>query len=163
MRYTIKDFKKEFNTDAQCVRFVFTNRYGKDYECPQCHEKGKFYLIENRKRFDCVCGFATSPLAGTIFHKSSTPLTLWFHAIFLFANSRNGVAAKELQRQLGVTYKCAWRIKKTLQLYIKPDIIERCYRLRSVRSVAKLLIPIVIANTVPTPVSLSVNGEAVNA
>jgi len=116
MKYTIKDLKREFNTDAQCVKFVFENRYGKDFACPSCKATGKFYFIESRKRFDCVCGFTVSPLAGTIFHKSSTPLTMWFHAIFLFASSRNGVSAKELERQLGVTYKCAWRLAKQIRI-----------------------------------------------
>ena len=116
MKYTIKDLKKEFNTDAQCVKFVFENRYGLDLACPQCKATGKFYFIESRKRFDCVCGFTISPLAGTIFHKSSTPLTMWFHAIFLFASSRNGVSAKELERQLGVTYKTAWRLAKQIRI-----------------------------------------------
>jgi len=116
MKYTIKDLKKEFNTDAQCVKFVFENRYGKDFACPKCKATGKFYFIESRKRFDCVCGFTVSPLSDTIFHKSSTPLTLWFHAIFLFASSRNGVSAKELERQLGVTYKTAWRLAKQIRI-----------------------------------------------
>ena len=116
MKYAIKDLKKEFNTDAQCVKFVFENRYGLDFACPQCKATGKFYFIESRKRFDCVCGFTISPLSGTIFHKSSTPLTMWFHAIFLFASSRNGVSAKELERQLGVTYKTAWRLAKQIRI-----------------------------------------------
>lgn len=115
MKYTIKHLRAEFGTDSKCLQFVFDNRYGKDFTCPQCKQVGKFYQIEGRKRFDCVCGFTTSPLAGTIFHKSSTPLTLWFHAIFLFASSRNGVSAKELERQLGVTYKCAWRMAKQIR------------------------------------------------
>ena len=116
MKYTIKHLRAEFGTENKCLQFVFDNRYGKKFSCPNCEQKGKFYLIEGRKRFDCVCGYTVSPLADTIFHKSSTPLTLWFHAIFLFANSRNGVAAKELERQLGVTYKCAWRIAKQVRL-----------------------------------------------
>ena len=37
-------------------------------------------------------------------------MQLWFYAIFMFTTTRNGVAAKELQRQLGVTYKTAWRM-----------------------------------------------------
>jgi len=115
MKYTIKHLRAEFGTDSKCLQFVFDNRYGKKFKCPQCKQKGKFYLIEGRKRFDCVCGYTVSPLADTIFHKSSTPLTLWFHAIFLFASSRNGVAAKELERQLGVTYKCAWRLAKQIR------------------------------------------------
>jgi hypothetical protein len=55
------------------------------------------------------------PLKETIFEKSSTDLTLWFHAIFLFSISKNGVSAKELQRQLGVTYQCAWRMAKQIR------------------------------------------------
>lgn len=116
MKYTIKHLRAEFGTDNKCLQFVFDNRYGKKFECPQCQQRGKFYLIEGRKRFDCVCGYTVSPLAGTIFHKSSTPLTLWFHAIFLFASSRNGVASKELERHLGVTYKTAWRLAKQIRI-----------------------------------------------
>ncbi len=116
MKYTVKHLRAEFGTDAKCLQFVFDNRYGKDFVCPQCKATGKFYLIASRKRFDCVCGFTVSPLAGTIFHKSSTPLTLWFHSIFLFASSRNGVSAKELERQLGVTYKTAWRLAKQIRI-----------------------------------------------
>ena len=46
-------------------------------------------------------------------------LTLWFHAIFLI--SQNGVAAKELERQLGVTYKCAWRMARQIRLLMTDD------------------------------------------
>ena len=49
-------------------------------------------------------------MVGSIFEKSRTPLQLWFYAIFLFTTTRHGVSAKELQRQLGVTYKCAHRM-----------------------------------------------------
>ena len=50
------------------------------------------------------------PLAGTIFHKSSTSLHLWFFAIHLMTSTRCGVSAKQLERELGVTYKTAWRM-----------------------------------------------------
>lgn len=59
------------------------------------------------------------PLVGTIFEKSSTPLTLWFHAIFPFSTSKNSVSAKELQRQLGVTYKCAWRMGHQIRVLME--------------------------------------------
>lgn len=113
--YSLKDLRREFSTDSKCLQAMFDYRYGKALACPQCQKTGKFYLIESRKRFDCSCGFSVSPLAGTIFHKSATPLVLWFHAIFLFASSKNGVAAKELERQLGVTYKTCHRMKKLIQ------------------------------------------------
>ena len=53
--------------------------------------------------------------AGTIFHKSRTPLTKWFLAMYLMTSTRSGVAAKELERGLGVTYKCAWRMAHELR------------------------------------------------
>lgn len=115
MKYTIKHLRAEFGTDKKCLEFMFQARYGKKPVCPQCQKKDRFYLVESRKRFDCSCGYTISPLSGTIFHKSSTPLTLWFHAMFLFASSKNGVAAKELERQLGVTYKTCHRMKKLIQ------------------------------------------------
>ena len=75
-----------------------------------------FYRIKKRKSYACSwCGYQIAPTAGTIFHKSPTPLTLWFHAIFLFGQSKNGVSAKELERHLGVTYKCAYRIGKQVR------------------------------------------------
>jgi len=153
MKYTIKHLRAEFGTDKKCLEFMFQARYGKKPVCPQCQKKDRFYLVESRKRFDCSCGYTISPLSGTIFHKSSTPLTLWFHAMFLFASSKNGVAAKELERQLGVTYKCAWRIKRLLQTYVKDDIIEQCYRKKSVKSVLKVLLPIVTASIARQSVS----------
>ena len=54
-------------------------------------------------------------MVGTIFEKSRTPLQLWFYAMFLFTSSRHGVSGKELQRQLGVTYKTAWRMAKLIR------------------------------------------------
>lgn len=114
--YTIKMFRTDYNTNEKCLRAIFNNRYGKNFECPKCQTKGKWYLIESRKRFDCSCGYGIYPLSGTIFHKSETPLKDWFYALYLFASSRNGVAAKEIERQLGVTYKTAWRMAKQIRL-----------------------------------------------
>ena len=114
--YTIKMFRTDYNTNEKCLKAIFLNRYGKDFECPKCQTKGNWYLIESRKRFDCSCGYGIYPLAGTIFHKSETPLKDWFYALYLFASSRNGVAAKEIERQLGVTYKTAWRMAKQIRL-----------------------------------------------
>lgn len=51
-------------------------------------------------------------MVGSIFEKSRTPLQLWFYAIFLFTTSKHGVSGKELERQLGVTYKTAWRMAR---------------------------------------------------
>jgi len=67
--------------------------------------------VRSRKVYECdFCGYQISPTAGTILHKSPTPLTHWFYAMFLMASTRTGISAKQLERELGVTYKTAWRM-----------------------------------------------------
>lgn len=119
MKYTIKDFKRDFPDDKTCLNHIFKKRYPSGLKC-KCG-KSAFHPIEGRRAYACACGAQVSPTEGTIFHKSPTPLTLWFHAIFLMSQSKNGVAAKELERHLGVTYKCAWRIAKQIRLLMSED------------------------------------------
>ena len=66
------------------------------------------YPIAGRRAYSCVCGFQVYPTAGSIFHKSTTSLKTWCCAMYLMGHSRNGVAALELQRLIGTTYKTAW-------------------------------------------------------
>lgn len=116
MKYTITDFNKEYPDEETCLDKVFQNRYGQLKTCPDCQKETNFYRVTKRKCFSCQnCGFQVHPLADTIFHKSSTPLKLWFFAIFLFSTAKNGVSAKELERHLGVTYKTAWRMAKQIR------------------------------------------------
>ena len=90
---------------------------GTEITCPACGvADAKFHLMHNRKAFACQeCGHHIYPCADTIFHKSSTPLTKWFMAMYLMTSTRSGVAAKELERALGVTYKTAWRMAHELR------------------------------------------------
>ena len=121
MRYTFQQFKKEYPDDAACLLSVLDNRYGNT--CPKCGVVGvKFHPITGRKAFVCSeCDKHIYPLADTIFRKSETSLWNWFHAIYLFSVSKNGVSAKELERILGVTYKTAWRMAKQIRLLMEQE------------------------------------------
>ena len=123
MNYTIKQFNNDFPSEAVCLDTIFQNRYGDLTTCPKCGVTDtKFYRVKQRKCYACMhCGHQLHPTAGTIFHKSDTPLKSWFFAIFLFSNSKNGVSAKELERHLGVTYKTAWRMAKQIRLLMAED------------------------------------------
>jgi transposase len=112
--YSLMEFMREFPDDAACLSWLWRNRFSEDGEhayCPKCERERKFHKVRERPAWDCdSCGYHLHPLAGTIFHKSSTSLQLWFFAIHLMTSTRCGVSAKQLERELGVTYKTAWRM-----------------------------------------------------
>ena len=111
MKYTFKQFQADFPDDNACLDRIMLLRYGGHPICPKCDKETKYHRITGRRQYACqFCGHHVAPCAGTVFEKSRTHLTLWFHAMYLMTATRNGVAAKELERQLGVTYKCAWRV-----------------------------------------------------
>lgn len=118
-KQNIREFLKHFGEDDQCLEHLFQTRFGQGHECSKCKKASRWSRVTNEKSYACqFCGHHMYPMAGTIFENSSTPLGLWFYGIFLFAKSRNGVSAKELQRQLGVTYKTAWRMGHKIREYM---------------------------------------------
>lgn len=107
----IRHFFKLFPDDDSCLDHVFKVRFGKETECPKCGKVSTFHRLKKRPAYSCQhCGHHIHPCAGTPFENTRTPLQLWLYAIYLFTTSRHGVPAKELQRQLSVTYKTAWRM-----------------------------------------------------
>ena len=121
MRYTLKDMQSQFPNDDVCLDILFEARFGKLKACPKCGVVSpKYYRIKSRMAYECKeCRYQIYPLAGTIFQKSTTPLTFWFHAIYLFSVSKNGVSAKELERQVGVSYKTAHRMAKYIRFLMR--------------------------------------------
>ncbi len=116
-KYSIRDLKADFPTDEACLSLIFDTLHTKECSCG-----GTYKQIKGRKQFQCSkCRFQIAPASTTIFHKSDTPLSLWFHAIFIFSNAKSGISAKELERQLGVTYKTAWRILSLIRKALAQD------------------------------------------
>ena len=114
-KYSIRNLKKDFPTDESCLDLIFSTLHSKECSCG-----GMYKQIKGRKQYQCSkCRFQIAPASTTIFHKSDTPLTLWFYAIFIFSNAKSGISAKEMERQLGVTYKCAWRILNLIRQALK--------------------------------------------
>ena len=112
----VRQFFQQFPNDEACLEHLFNVRFGQGHTCPKCEREAKWYRLTNEQAFSCQwCGHHIHPQVGSIFEKSRTPLQLWFYAIFLFTTTRHGVSAKELQRQLGVTYKTAYRMGKLIR------------------------------------------------
>ncbi len=116
-QYTLLEFTRDFPDDETCLQWLWRTRYSPDGDhafCERCetHRVFKRYTAkQQRQDWTCTaCGLHVHPTAGTIFHKSSTGLHLWFYAMYLMTSTRCGISAKQLERELGVTYKTAWRM-----------------------------------------------------
>lgn len=105
-----------FPDDETCLKHLFEVRFEQGFECPSCERPSNWYRIKAERAYSCQwCGHHLHPTVGTPFEKTRTPLQLWFYAIHLFTTTRHGVSGKELERQLGVTYKTAWRMAKLIR------------------------------------------------
>jgi len=117
MNFTIKEFHAQYPDDNACLDDLFQRRFGHLKNCPECERKTNFYRIAKRRAYSCQwCGHQVYPTQGTPFEKTTTPLKHWFYAMYLMTATRSGVSAKELERQLGVTYKTAWRMAHQIRL-----------------------------------------------
>jgi transposase-like protein len=119
---SLRAFLSSYGTEEQCRRELFKLRWPGGFQCPTCGY-GNGCEIRRRRVHQCHrCHHQTSLTAGTVFHSSKLPLTVWFLAAFLLTQNKNGVSAMELGRQLGVSYNAAWRIKhKLMQAMLERD------------------------------------------
>lgn len=116
---SLRDFQKQFPTEDSCLDHLFQVRYGKDFACPKCERPAKYSRVSGRRSYQCQwCANQVYPTAGTPFDRTRTSLRDWFYVMFQFCSTRNGVAAKEVQRQIGVTYKTAWRMCHEIRKYM---------------------------------------------
>jgi transposase len=115
----LRQFMDRFPTEDACLEHLMRTRFGDRHDCTRCGRNAHFYRVSTRKVYACeYCGNQVAPMAGTPFERTRTPLRDWFHVMFLFTSTRNGVAAKEVERQLGVTYKTAWRMCHEVRKYM---------------------------------------------
>lgn len=123
LRYTFQQFEQDFPTDDACLDQIKEQRFpGGVAPCQKCEKPRKHYRVKGRTAYACEkCGNHIYPLAGTIFEKSSTKLRIWFHAMYLMGSTRCGISAKQIQRETGVTYKCAWRMFTQIRKLMSDD------------------------------------------
>jgi transposase len=125
LRLTVETFLQRFPDDEACLEYLKEKRYpGGVAHCAKCQKDRKHHRVTGRPAYACdYCGSMISPMAGTIFEKSSTSLRLWFYAMYLMGSTRCGISAKQIQRETGVTYKTAWRMFKQIRsLLSEPDM-----------------------------------------
>ncbi|MCP4481280.1 MAG: IS1595 family transposase [bacterium] len=112
------EFNKQFSTEEKVINYFIKIRYNNKVKCNHCGSDKVYKYSSNKKNkfFRCgACNRDFSIFKDTIFEKTSTNLVKWMYAIHLFLNSKKGISGYQLQREIGVTYKTAWRMLKQIR------------------------------------------------
>jgi hypothetical protein len=119
---TYSRFLELFPDNEACLEHLKERFFADGTECPKCGKASKFHRIKGRSAYSCqYCGHHAYPTAGTIFHKSTVSLQLWYFAIYLISSTRCGISAKQLEREIGVTYKTAHRMFKQIRTLLSDE------------------------------------------
>jgi predicted RNA-binding Zn-ribbon protein involved in translation (DUF1610 family)/transposase-like protein len=120
---SLTEFQKEFRDEASCAAFLFERRWPDGFVCPVCGNGRAAALRSRAYTFECSnCGRQTSITAGTALHRTKLPLTVWFWAAHLMSTHSNGMSARQLEDQLGLTYRTAWLLTQKLRRsMVDPD------------------------------------------
>jgi transposase-like protein len=120
--FSYSEFLARFPDNASCLDYLRDKFFPEGTECPKCGKPSKFHHIKGRSAYSCQhCGHHVYPTAGTIFHKTTVSLQLWFYAIYLMASTRCGISAKQLEREIGVSNKTALRMFRQIRTLLTDD------------------------------------------
>lgn len=109
------EFSDKYNSEGACRSDMWERRLRFEFECPECHGTAD-YKMERAFRWECAkCKRQVKLSAGTVFDNTEIGLRKWYFAAFLPVSSKGGISAKELQSQIGVTYKSAWYVNRRLR------------------------------------------------
>lgn len=116
---TVQDFFDQFPDDQACLDHLMKVRFEHLAACPKCGREWRFHKLRKEAAYACQwCGHHIRPMVGTPFLRTRTPLQKWFYAMHLFTKASGKVSVKELERQLGVTYKTAWRMADQIRKHV---------------------------------------------
>lgn len=117
--YSLQDLFKDYGTESQCTHALFNWRWPDGFTCPACGCQ-KYCYLTTRKLYQCHgCHHQSSLISGTIFEQTKLPLTTWFLAIYLITQSKTGLSALALKREIGVSYNTAWSMKHKIMQVMK--------------------------------------------
>ena len=123
---SLVDFMAHYGSEAQCEAALFAWRWPQGFECPGCGHKS-YCVLKSRRLFQCnACARQTSVTAGSVFAGSKLALSIWFLAMYLITQAKNGISSLALARQLGVSQNSAWLLKhKLMQAMLEREGLRR--------------------------------------
>src|ERR1039458_1041822 len=125
---TVQEFRRWFGTERGCGAQLTRQRWPEGVQCPHCAGPSRGYIASRRVHECAGCGYQCSVTAGTIFHKTRTPLSSWFWAIYRMSHDKKGISAMQLSKEIGVSYPTAWLIEHKIRKAMEDR--DRHYTLR---------------------------------
>lgn len=119
---SLTKFRDLYGTEEKCYKALYDLRWPDGFVCPRCgHDR--CCVIRTRRVCECYrCKYQATVTAGTIYHATKLPLTVWFLGMYMMTQNKNGVSMLELHRHLGISYNAAWRMKhKLMQVMLERD------------------------------------------
>jgi len=114
---TFMEFMKKFPTEKAVIKHWLKVRYPGGVTCNHCKSTKVYQETARLKVFSCnACKSTFSPFKDTIYEHSPTDLRKWMYAIHLFLNGKKGISGLQLKREIGVTYKTAWRMLQQIRI-----------------------------------------------
>ncbi len=118
---TISEFWRRFGSDESCLAALEKLRWPDGFVCPRCRHRQAVLCVPRQLRQCCSCRLQTSLTAGTIFHKTRTPLPKWFWAIYQMSQDKKGCSALLLSKQIDVSYPTAWLMAHKIRQAMASD------------------------------------------
>jgi transposase-like protein len=116
------EFEELYGTEEMCRAVLFAWRWPDGFQCPRCGGV-RHCITKQRSLYQCnACRAQTSLISGTIFASTKLELKIWFRAMYLMSQTKQGISRLELSRRLGVSYDTAWKIHhKLAQVMMERD------------------------------------------
>jgi transposase-like protein len=119
---SLVEARREFDTQEKCEAYLESKRWPNGVTCPRCGSQDVTYMA-SRRQWQCECRYQFSVTAGTVFHRTHIDLPRWLMAVWLMCYSPKGISGKQIQRELGVTYKTAWYMAKRIRWAMQHNLI----------------------------------------
>jgi len=111
---TLAQLRDRFKTEDDCKQFIKDSRWPDGVRCPRCSNE-KVYTLKQPWKWQCqseTCGkngYRFGVLTATIFENTKYPLRTWFEVGYLICQSKKGISALQIHRQIGSgEYRTAW-------------------------------------------------------
>ena len=134
-----KQFARRFPTDDSCLEHLLALRFGNPGTCPKCERRGRLHRLSKEPAFVCQwCGHHIHPMANTAFAGTRVSLQIWYFLMFLICTRTKPFSAREIQREIGVTYKTAWRMKREIARHLPKNELRDAHAPRARESRSRI-------------------------